>query len=124
MESDESLKWLVRELIALFRCFGSVDFQSVSYRTLQRRRLSGPSRRAAPSVISLCNEPGIERTKRMKLRFLAMAMALAGVFAAQHAVAKTSSKTAMTKKHHHKKHKNKARASVQAPVMPSGSAVS
>lgn len=61
----------------------------------------------------------------MKLRFLAMAMALAGVFAAQHAVAKTSSgKTAMTKKHHHKKHKNKTRASIEAPAMTSGSAVS
>src|SRR5215469_16874202 len=46
----------------------------------------------------------IERSKEMRTRLLATAVALATVFAAPQAVAKTSAKAAAASKKHHKKH--------------------
>ena len=62
----------------------------------------------------------------MKMRFLAIAMALASVFAAQQAVAKSSKGTATSKKHkkNKKNKKNKTGAAITAPTMKSGSAAS
>jgi hypothetical protein len=67
--------------------------------------------------------PALEGENGMKTRFLAIAMALASVFAAQQAVAKSSKGTATSKKQ--KKHKkNKTGAGITVPTMKSGSAVS
>jgi hypothetical protein len=43
----------------------------------------------------------------MRTRFLTVALALAGLFAVQHADAKKSTKNAATSKKHHKKHAKK-----------------
>lgn len=65
----------------------------------------------------------------MRLRFLTMAVALAGLFASQQAFAKnhtktpkTANKTASANKKHHKKHMKKA--SVAAPATQATPALS
>ena len=62
----------------------------------------------------------------MKTRFLAIAMALASVFAVQQAVAKSSKGTVTSKKHkkNKKNKKNKTGAAITTPTMKSGSTAS
>jgi hypothetical protein len=66
---------------------------------------------------SICNWPiNIKKEKCMKTRFLTIAVALASVFTAHQAVAKSAKSTTVSNKKHHKKHmKNKA-ASIAAPT--------
>ena len=59
----------------------------------------------------------------MKTKFLVIAMALASMFAAQQAVAKSSTGTA-TKHKKNKKNKTKTGAAITAPTMKTSSTVS
>lgn len=62
----------------------------------------------------------------MKTRFLAIAIAIASLFAAQQAVAKSPKGTTTSKKHkkNKKNKKNKAGAAITAPTMKSSSTAS
>jgi len=52
----------------------------------------------------------------MRARLLTIAVALASVFGAQQAIAKSSTKPTTNKQHHHKKHMKKTAALTTAPT--------
>jgi len=60
----------------------------------------------------------------MKTRFLTIAVAVASVFSAQQAVAKSPTKNAATSKKHHKKHTKTAAASTTTPTGKAAPAMS
>jgi hypothetical protein len=76
----------------------------------QWRAVSGAARRGV-ILGHRCSQSWLKKENQMTTRFLAIAMAIAMLFGAQQAVAKSSTKTnAAAKKKHHKHHMKKAAA--------------